>query len=118
MLPVEPRPIFGAPGVLTGQDRLEAKKQVIPVLPSVSLGLPYGDEIERKPADSNELADAIRAFLKSKAAYRALEFSLKDRCVYLKADDQNVDALHEAARGISRLPHVEGVILLDKTSPR
>lgn len=109
-LPVEPRPFFGAPGVLTGQ----ANK--IAVLPAITLGMPSADETPAAP--ERDLNGAIRIFLQSKTTYRPLEFTLKDRRVYLRAPDQHLDALHEAARGIARLPGVEGVILLDKASPR
>jgi len=47
-----------------------------------------------------------------------VRFAVEDRRVYLKAADQDSDALHEAARGIARLPNVEGVVLPDRTSPR
>jgi osmotically-inducible protein OsmY len=139
-LPVEPRPILGAPGLLMGQDKAEAKNPLsqptlkpkktlseVKVLPPATLpklGLPQAD-VPRKLAEppgmtetERELAAAIRTFLQSKSTFGSVQFAVKDRRVYLKAADQDSDALHEAARGIARLPNVEGVVLPDKTSPR
>lgn len=97
-LPMDARPIIGAPGVLT------AKKPAVEVLPPA-------------PAEPS-LTDAIRSFLSSDPAFRKVEFAVKERRVYLKATDNDGDALHEAARGISRLPNVEGVVLVDNLPPR
>lgn len=117
-LPVEPLPIPSAPGLLSVQAKESPPTQVNKLPVSVTLpmfGLPQVDagvETER------ELTEAIRTFLKSKAAFRSVRFTLQERRVFLNAPEQDTDALHEAARGISRLPHVEGVILSDKTLPR
>jgi BON domain len=92
--PNEPRPVIGAPGVLT------AKKPAVAVLPP--------------EAPEPSLAAAVRSFLSSDPAFRNVEFAVKDRRVYLKVADQDGDAVHEAARGISRWPNVDGVVLVDK----
>jgi hypothetical protein len=140
-LPVEPRPILGAPGFLMGQDKAGAKEPLsrptskpkkpfaeINVLPPATLpmlGLPQAGESPKQLAEppgmtdaERELAAAIRTFLQSKSTYGSVQFAVKNRRVYLKVADQDSDALHEAARGIARLPNVEGVILPDKTPPR
>jgi BON domain len=140
-LPAQPRPILGAPGFLMGQDKAQAKKPLsrpaskpkktlaeIKALPPATLpmlGPPQADETPRKLAEGpgmteaeRELAAAIRAFLQRKSTYGSVQFAVKNRRVYLKAADQDSDSLHEAARGIARLPNVEGVVLPDKTSPR
>ena len=140
-LPVEPRPILGAPGFLMGQDKAEAKKllsqptskpqkplaeiKALPPAPLPMLGLPQADGAPRKLAEPSgmteterELAAAIQTFLQSKSTYGSVRFAVEDRRVYPKAADQDSDALHEAARGIARLPNVEGVVLPDRTSPR
>lgn len=140
-LPAQPRPILGAPGFLMGQDKAEAKKslsqatskpkkthvefQAPPPTTLPVLGLPQADEAPKKLAEppgmtdaERELAATIRTFLQSKATFGSVQFAVKDRRIYLKAADQDTDALHEAARGIARLPNVEGVVLPDKTSPR
>jgi hypothetical protein len=151
-LPVERRPILGAPGLLTGQDKAEAKtgerekgrtgegesqkyatKSLSPFRPSSAsalrgntpalptLGLPQADqsaEVVVEPPGlaeaDRELAAAIRKFLQNKTTYSSVQFAVKDRRVYLKAAAEDSDALHEAARGIARLPNVEGVILPDR----
>jgi hypothetical protein len=146
-LPVEPRPVLGAPGLFTGQAK--ATKSQIGKRPDVesshrssqtefgnqtkdepklalpTLGLPQADESAKKLPDpiaptvaERELEAVVRTFLQSKATYGSVQFAVKERRVYLKAADQDSDALHEAARGIARLPNVEGVILPDKSSPR
>ena len=140
-LPVEPRPTFGAPGLLMGQDNAGAKKPVaqpaskpkktlaeikaLPAAPLPVLWLPQASEASRKVTEAagmseaeRELAAAIRTFLQSKSTYASVRFAVEDRRVYLKTADQDSDVLHEAARGIARLPNVEGVILPDRTSPR
>ena len=114
-LPPLPRPILEAPGVPTGQERANKEPVRIKVLspaPLPMLGLPQLDESQL------EFASGIRTFLLTKAAFGSIQFEVKDRRVYLKASDADPEALHEAARGIARLPSVEGVILLDKTPPR
>jgi hypothetical protein len=140
-LPALPRPILGAPGFLMGQDKAEARKPLsqptskpkktlaeIKVLPAATLpmlGLPQAGEAPKQLAEPSrtteaerELAAAIRTFLQSKSTYGSVRFAVEDRRVYLKAADQDSNALHEAARGIARLPNVEGVVLPDRTSPR
>jgi osmotically-inducible protein OsmY len=140
-LPIEPRPILGAPGLLMGQDKVEVKKpmaqptskpkktfaeiKALPAAPLPMLGLPQASEASRKLTEppgmseaERELAAAIRTFLQSKSMYGSVQFAVENRRVYLKTADQDSDVLHEAARGIARLPNVEGVILPDRTSPR
>jgi hypothetical protein len=114
-VPMDTRPMFGTPGVLTAQESADRPKQLVQILPPIAIGTAQPDE---KPAESDALADAIRQLLKSKPSFRTVEFTVKERHVYLKAADGDADALHEAARAISRLPNVEGVILFDRSSPR
>jgi osmotically-inducible protein OsmY len=140
-LPEQPRPIFGAPGFLMGQDKSEAKKlgsQTTPTLenpsskvkvmappPAPKLEKPQLEEVGKKSAEPSgmteadrELATAIRNLLQSKSAYSPVQFAVKDGRVYLRATNEDSDVLHEAARAVARLPNVDGVILLEKTSPR
>jgi hypothetical protein len=130
--PAPPRHILGAPGLLTGQDKAEAKKplslstnKVMPRETLPMLGLPQANEYAKKlpePGErtnaERELTDRIRAFLQSKSSLGSVQFAVNGERVYLKAAEQDTDALHEAARGIAMLPNVAGVILLDKTTPR
>ena len=114
-LPPLPRPILGAPGEFTGQERVNKESVNVKVLspaPLPMLGLPQLDESQL------EFAGVIRSYLQSKLGFGSIQFEIKDRRVYLKAGDADAETLHEAARGLARLPSVEGVILLDKTSPR
>jgi hypothetical protein len=116
-LPGEARPmLLGAPGVLMGQTGVEPKKAVLtaqkPVLPAIAL-LPPAPEPDADAA----LSAAIQSFLHRKTTYRGLQFTVKERRVFLRTSDQDFDALHEAAGAIARLPNVEGVVL-DKAMPR
>ena len=74
----------------------------VPEVPNVT-----GDE---------QLASAVRNLLAAKAAYRDVQFIVKDGRVYLRTLGADEDALHSAARAVSRLPNVAGVILVDKSS--
>jgi hypothetical protein len=136
---VQPRPIIGAPGLLTGQDKVEMKKamslptsikppvasKVQPAESLPKLGVPEPDTYAKKLPEPNDVSDtereltaSIRTFLQSKSVFGVVQFVVKDRRVFLKTSDQDTDTLHEAARGIARLPNVDGVILVDKTTPR
>jgi BON domain len=64
------------------------------------------------------LTAAVRVFLESKTTYGVVLFAVQDRRVYLKAPNTDSDALHEAARGVARLPNVEGVILSESIPAR
>ncbi|MBI2804993.1 MAG: hypothetical protein HYX68_08430 [Planctomycetes bacterium] len=126
-LPARPRTAPGAPGKLTGQDRGASKKAgpasktekppTIEVLPPEKLD-PAPVLPRRLPAgkSSRNLEAQIRDLLQSKSTYRPVEFAIEGRRVFLKSTE--VDALHEAARAISRLPSVESVVLQDRPPSR
>jgi hypothetical protein len=127
-LPREPRSLFGATGRLTGHDLWEAKHKSageIKVLSTENrmlptLGSPQPALVEEKAVGAEEvgeLAAAVRQVLQSKP-YRDIQFAVKEGQVYLRSVSENADGLQEAARAISRLPNVVGVVLLEKASPR
>jgi BON domain len=112
-LPEDPRWKLTPSTVLTGQPKI-APPQTISASKKPSELMPTAEAIS--DAD-RALTASIRVFLESKAAYRVVQFAVRDQRVFLKAANQDSDALHEAARGISRLPNVEGVILSAKLPP-
>jgi osmotically-inducible protein OsmY len=103
----EPRSMFGAPGMLTGGDSKRPADKLILGLPQPEAPSVTGDE---------QLATAVRNLLESKAAYRDVQFIVKDGRVYLRTLSADDTALQSAARAVSRLPNVAGVVLVDKSS--
>ena len=57
------------------------------------------------------------SLLAENAAYRQVQFIVKDGRVYLRTSGDTA-ALHEAARGRGRLSKVAGVVLVEQDSPR
>jgi hypothetical protein len=108
-LPMAPKPSFHTQGVLTRQDVMSGKKAAI--LPSMQMKAKAEAKIQQPGED--DLAKAVRALLQSNNAFRQVRFTIEGRRVFLKADD-DTDALHDAARAVSQLPNVDGVILQDK----
>jgi osmotically-inducible protein OsmY len=127
--PPDPRLLIGAPGILMRHDitqRIQAPEKAIKVLsPPPFIGLPVEDKTvpeTAKPSPMTEaeqkLAAVVRALLHSEPTYRDVQFAVQQGRVYLRTANADAESLHEAARAISQLPNVEGVILLDKTSPK
>lgn len=111
-LPIDAALLFGAPGLLTGQNKdLSRKRTAVKILPTEALRIPTANLENPK---SEDLASAVRVFLQSKKTYDAVQFAIKEGSVYLQVTNQDSDALHEAARAIARLPNVQGVILVEK----
>lgn len=132
-LPKEPpRPSLLAPGALMKHDITEvnpkaAEIQVLPLNAKTppAMSVPKLDKESTRKEDAGTVSDvdravttAVRAVLRSKAAYSEVQFAVRDGRVFLKAMDQDTEVLHEVARAVAQLPHVEGVILLDKAAPR
>lgn len=115
-LPKAPPPKVQAPDVHVGQvkppkyapSQTTSQPKMIPIATPPPSG-------KQAAGDNVELSNAVRTLLDSNPTYRGVQFAIKGRHVYLKADETS-DGLHDAARAISRLPGVEGVILLDKKS--
>lgn len=104
--PAESRPMFGAPGVLTTRVEVKVLRPEPPRIVFPRESEPIG------PLDADrELTAAIRTLLQGNRMFAPVQVRVDGRRVFLKAPDQDTDALHEAAHGIARLPGVEGVIL-------
>lgn len=85
-----------------------------------SIALPGSDaphaRMPRAPeqADSRpQLERAIRAVIDGNTAYRQVRFGLRGQRVYLRGAGQDADVLHELARVLSRLPGIEGVVVVE-----
>lgn len=104
----EPRSKPAPSGVLMGQAK-KASSQTTSASKKPAAVLPMPDAA---------LTLSIRAFLQSKTTYSVVEFAVQDGRVYLRVTNQDSDVLHEAARGIARLPNVGGVILSENVPPR
>lgn len=128
-LPADPILTFGAAGTLTAHKQEEPRKTLpaslkdrpapgVQVLPPEAIQETAGRKLPAGDPGERDLEAAIRTLLQSKVAFKRVEFTLQGRRVYLKSSNSDADALHEAARAISRLPNIEGVILADKAGPR
>ena len=128
--PKEQRASTGAPGVLMGHEVRESEKkslvELTPLLPmSIRVGQPQPEKAYPTPVSSGEMTDAdrktaaaVRTLLNGDAKYRELKFAVQEGRVYLKADNPESDVLLEAAREISRLPNLAGVVVMDNKQPR
>jgi BON domain len=119
-LPKEGRLPPGAPGMLTRHEVASNKqKATLPVL-----GLPRLDEppspavVAVELEADRELAEAVRKVLQSQANYRDVQFAVREGRVYLRAAKEDSDAMHEAARAIAQVPHVVGVVVMQKPPER
>jgi osmotically-inducible protein OsmY len=120
-LPALPRLLPGAPGVLMGTENKRpvsqptAKEKPMPVLPRIEANIPA----PAPPVDADtQLTSAVRNLLTANAGFRQVQFIVKDGRVYLRTTGSDLDALHEAARAVSRLPNVAGVVLVEQDLPR
>jgi osmotically-inducible protein OsmY len=120
-LPALPRLLPGAPGVLMGTENKRpmsqptAKEKPMPVLPRIEATIPAPAPVVD---GDTQLTSAVRNLLAANAAYRQVQFIVKDGRVYLRTTGPDLDALHEAARAVARLPNVAGVVLVEQDSPR
>jgi osmotically-inducible protein OsmY len=116
-LPALPRLMPGAPGVLMGTETKRpasqptVKEKPLPVLPRIEAIVPA----PAPAADGDaQLTSAVRNLLAENAAFRQVQFIVKDGRVYLRTTGPETDALHEAARTVARLPNVAGVVLVER----
>ena len=109
-LPAVPRLPLGAPAVLMGGDvkrpisQPTANEKPLPRLPHLDAPVQDGD---------HDLESAVRTRLSEEARFRQVQFIVKNGRVYLRTLGGDSEALREAARVISRLPNVAGVVLVE-----
>ncbi len=124
-LPVLPRLLPGAPGVLMGSENKRpvsqptAKAKPLPVLPRIEANIPAPAPAPAPATDGDQqLVTAVRNLLAANASFAQVQFIVKDGRVYLRTIGPDADSLQEAARVVARLPNVAGVVLVEQDSPR
>ncbi len=96
----------------------EAKSKPVPPEQTTSASKKPIELMTPLPDIDHTLTALVRSFLQTKASYSVVQFAVKDGRVFLSASNQDADVLHDAARGIARLPNVDSVIVLDKLASR
>lgn len=99
----------GGPGVQMGTEKKQPKASLPRIEAPAPAPMGNGDQ---------QIESAVRGLLSENAAFRRVQFIVKDGRVYLRTLGDDTDALLEASRAIARLPNVAGVVLVEREPPR
>lgn len=103
--PSQPAPSRPAPNLV-----LERPSLAPPSVESPHARMPRAPE---QPDSQQQLERAVRGVIDGNPAYRNVRFGLRGQRVYLRGAGQDADVLHDLARALSRLPGLEGVVVVE-----